>query len=131
MSIADHRQLRIYRDAFKLAAEVYGHAKSFPQSEQYRLTDQIIRSSRSPCASFAEAWRKRRYPAHFVSKMLEAEAELAETQVWLEFAVALDFIEPQMGTSLDKRYSALIASVVNTRMTAKYWTNFKTGTDRQ
>ncbi|MCB0043514.1 MAG: four helix bundle protein, partial [Caldilinea sp.] len=67
-------------------------SKPFPKEETYSLTDQIRRSSRSVCANLAEAWRKRRYQTHFISKLLEREAEAAETQVWIEFAVKCSYL---------------------------------------
>ena len=66
---------------------IFEVSKTFPKDEKYALTDQIRRSSRSVCANLAEAWRKRRYEAAFISKLSDSEVELAETQVWLEFAV--------------------------------------------
>jgi len=66
---------------------IFDLSKSFPKEEIYSLTDQIRRSSRSVCSNLAEAWRKRRYEAAFISKLSDAEGEAAETQVWLEFAV--------------------------------------------
>jgi four helix bundle protein len=65
---------------------IYEVSRRFPKEETYSLTDQIRRSSRSVCANLAEAWRKRRYEAAFVSKLSDCESESAETQVWLQFA---------------------------------------------
>jgi four helix bundle protein len=64
--------------------EVFDLSKSFPKEERYSLTDQMRRSSRSVCANIAEAYRKRQYPAHFVSKISDADMENSETQVWLD-----------------------------------------------
>lgn len=69
-----------------MADEIFELSKLFPKEEKYSLTDQIRRSSRSVCACIAEAYRKRRYPAHFVSKLTDADMENAETEVWLDFA---------------------------------------------
>ena len=85
--IAKHQDLDVYKKAFEAAMQVFEFGKKFPKEEVYSLTDQIRRSSRSVCANLAEAWRKRRYEAAFVSKLNDAEAEAAETQTWLEFAV--------------------------------------------
>ncbi len=95
MSVAEklvrtHRDLEVYRMAFDAAMRVFEVSKTFPIEERYSLTDQIRRSSRSVCSNLAEAWRKRRYEAAFVSKLNESEAEAAETQAWIEFAVELD-----------------------------------------
>ncbi|NOZ05204.1 MAG: four helix bundle protein [Chloroflexi bacterium] len=82
----DFRELRVYKLAFDSAARIHELTKLFPQEERYSLTDQVRRSSRSVCANIAEAWRKRRYPKHFVSKLSDADAEASETIVWLDFA---------------------------------------------
>ena len=86
-AIRDHKQLKIYEMAFESAMKLFELSKKFPIEERYSLTDQIRRSSRSVCANLAEAWRKRRYEAAFVAKLNDCEAEVAETQTWLEFAV--------------------------------------------
>ena len=85
--IQTHRDLKVYAIAFDAAMRVFELSKHFPKEETYSLTDQIRRSSRSVCANIAEAWRKRRYEAAFVSKLIDCEREAAETQTWLEFAV--------------------------------------------
>lgn len=80
--IQSHRELQVYQKAFAAAMDLYRVSKGFPKHETFALTDQLRRSSRSVCANLAEAWRKRRYPAHFVSKISDAEAEAAETQTY-------------------------------------------------
>ncbi|AUB37570.1 S23 ribosomal protein [Nostoc flagelliforme CCNUN1] len=95
--IKDHKDLEIYKMAFDSAMIIFELSKKFPVEERYSLTDQIRRSdarrlanaslSRSVCANFAEGWRKRRYQAAFVAKLNDCEAESAETQTWIEFAV--------------------------------------------
>lgn len=81
-----------YQKCFDLAMKVFVISKSFPKEETYSLTDQIRRSSRSVCANISEAYRKRRYEKHFISKLTDADAENSETQVWLQFAFACDYI---------------------------------------
>ncbi len=88
----DHRELRVYQLAFTRALRIHELSKSFPPEERYSLTDQIRRASRSVCANIAEAWRKRRYPSHFVSKLSDADMEAGETLVWLEFARHVGYI---------------------------------------
>ncbi|HKZ68777.1 MAG TPA: four helix bundle protein [Anaerolineales bacterium] len=83
----DHRELRVNQLAFESAVRIFELTKTFPPEERYSLTDQIRRSSRSVCANIAEAWRKRRYPNNFVSKLSDADAEATETLVWLDFAL--------------------------------------------
>ena len=72
--------------------EIFELSKKFPGEERYSLTDQIRKSSRSVCANIAEAYRKRRYPKHFVSKLTDADAENSETLVWLEFSKDCGYI---------------------------------------
>ncbi len=86
MSGGSFKDLKVYQRAYELAMELYSISKTFPKEEIYALTDQIRRSSRSVCANFAEAYRKRRYVKHFVLKLTDADAETSETLVWLDFA---------------------------------------------
>jgi four helix bundle protein len=87
MRIQKYTELEVYKKAFAVAMEVFHASKAFPKEETYSPTDQVRRSSRSVCANMAEAWRKRRYEAAFISKLSDCESEAAETQVWLQFAV--------------------------------------------
>ena len=95
--IQSHRDLEVYRKAFEAAMQIFERSRLFPKEETYSLTGQVRRSSRSVCANLAEAWRKRRYEAAFISKLSDAESEAAETQVWIEFAVKCGF---SIGTRL-------------------------------
>jgi four helix bundle protein len=88
----DFTELLAYKKSFDLAMDIYEVTKSFPKEEQFSLTDQIRRCSRSVCAQFAEAYRKRSYQKHFISKMTDCDAENAETQVWLSFSFACQYI---------------------------------------
>ena len=87
------RNLQAYQKSFKLAIEIFELTKTFPKEEKYSLTDQIRRSSRSVCANIGEAYRKRRYPKHFISKLSDSDAENTETQVWLDFSLAFKYIK--------------------------------------
>jgi len=80
------RDLKVYQLAYRLAMDVFEVTRTFPQEERYSLTDQIRRATRGVCQNIAEAYRKRRYPKHFVSKLSDSDAEVAETQVLLDFA---------------------------------------------
>jgi four helix bundle protein len=91
---------------------VFEVSKQFPREETYSLTDQVRRSSRSVAANIAEAWRKRRYEAAFVSKLSDSETEAAETQVWLEFAVKCGYIDRQAAAELDRTYDEVIGTIV-------------------
>ena len=87
-----YKQLKAYQKAFELAMSIFEVSKSFPKEERYALTDQIRRSSRAVCANFAEGYRKRLYPKHFIAKLSDADMENSETQVWLDFALACNYI---------------------------------------
>ena len=86
------RDLLAYQKARELARDVFEVSKRFPKEEMYALTDQIRRSSRSIGAQIAEAWAKRRYEKHFVSKLTDADGEQQETQHWLETAVDCNYL---------------------------------------
>lgn len=90
--MGDYRDLAGYQKAFTLAMDIFTLAKKFPPEEKYSLTDQLRRSSRSVCANIAEAYKRRRYKNYFVYRLSDAQAENAETQVWLEFALACDYL---------------------------------------
>lgn len=91
----DFKELIVYKKAFTLAMEVYEVSKSFPKEEKYSLTDQIRRSSRSVCANVAEAYRKRLYVKHFISKLTDSDAENSETIVWLDFSSECDYLSKE------------------------------------
>ena len=92
MAALNFKETTLYKKAFSLAMEIFEKTKSFPKEEKYSLIDQIRRSSRSVCANLAEAYRKRQYPAHFVSKISDCDAESSETGVWLEFAFSCNYV---------------------------------------
>jgi four helix bundle protein len=110
--IKSHKDLEVYQVSFDLAMQIFHESKSFPKEEQYSLTDQVRRSSRSVCANLAEAWRKRRYEASFISKLSDAEAEAAETQVWLEFAVRCGYLKDEVGQKLSASYENIIGKII-------------------
>lgn len=110
--IQNHRELVVYQKAFAASMKIFELSKSFPKEETYSLTDQIRRSSRSVCANLAEAWRKRRYEAAFVSKLSDSEAETAETQVWLEFVVACGYLKRGEAAELYRTYNEVIKTLV-------------------
>jgi four helix bundle protein len=92
---------------------IFQLSKGFPKEETYSLTDQIRRSSRSVCANIAEAWRKRRYEAAFISKLNDAEGEATETQTWLEFSVKCEYLERERGLELYREYDEIIAMLLS------------------
>ncbi len=88
------RDLRVYQKAIQVEGAIMALSRSFPIEERYSLTDQVRRSSRSVGAQIAEAWAKRRYVAHFTSKLTDADAEQMETQHWLEAATRAGYTSP-------------------------------------
>ncbi|MDB4586218.1 four helix bundle protein [Akkermansiaceae bacterium] len=94
MIIQSFEQLDVYKMAFSIQQELFELSRQFPKEERYALIDQIRRSSRSVGANIAEAWRKRRDPAHFASKLTDSDGENAETQHWLQTALACGYLEP-------------------------------------
>ncbi|NCP86280.1 MAG: four helix bundle protein [Anaerolineae bacterium CG_4_9_14_3_um_filter_57_17] len=104
MPAKDYRELRVYQLAFESSVRIQELTKKFPAEERYSLIDQIRRSSRSICANIAEAWRKRRYPNHFVSKLSDSDAESAETIVWLDFALRFGYLAADTHKELTDHY---------------------------
>ena len=92
MQISSAKDLTVYKQAYKLAMQVYRVSARFPTEERYSLTSQVRRSSRSVCANLREAWAKRRYEAHFLSKLTDADSENSETDTWLDFALDCGYI---------------------------------------
>lgn len=91
---------------------IFETSKRFPSEERYSLTDQIRRASRSVCSNVAEAWRRRRYEAVFINKLSEAEGEVAETQVGIEFAVHCEYMDKVVGRELYATYEDVIGKLV-------------------
>ena len=119
--IRSHEELEVYQMAFEAAMRIFEVSKKFPREETYSLTDQSRRASRSVCTNIAEAWRKRRYEPAFVSKLNDAEAEAAETQVWLRFAVACGYLADKVGKELYQTYDHIIGKLVNMIINPTPW----------
>ena len=119
--VQGHEDLEVFRLAFKTAMRIFEVSKQFPREETYSLTDQIRRSSRSVCANIAEAWRKRRYEAAFISKLNEAEAESAETQTWSRFAVECGYLSAEIGRELHRAYDQIIGKLVRMIVRPEPW----------
>ncbi|MFQ5864633.1 MAG: four helix bundle protein [bacterium] len=122
MGVKDFTELDVYKMVFKAAMEIFELSKSFPPEERYALTGQIRRSSRSVCMNIAEAWRKRRYPAAFVSKISDSEAEAAETQVSLDFAKACKYIDSETHKQLRQAYDFILGKLSNMAFYPEKWT---------
>ncbi|HVC34948.1 MAG TPA: four helix bundle protein [Chloroflexota bacterium] len=119
--IRSYKELDVYRTAMDSAMQLFEATKAFPPEEKYALVDQMRRSSRSVCANLAEAWRKRRYQAHFVSKLSDAESEAEETRVWIEFALRCRYLDATACADLDDRYDKIVAQVVRTISEPERW----------
>ncbi len=109
------KDLIVYKKAFSLSMEVFQLTKTFPKNEDYSLTSQIRRSSRSVCSNIAEGYRKRQYQAHFVSKISDADMENSETQVWIDFVLHCEYINEQTNNDLLNK-SKEIGKLLNHRI---------------
>jgi len=110
------RELLAYKKGFSLLMEIFELTKGFPKEEIYSLTDQIRRSSRSVCSSIGEAYKKRNYPNHFISKLSDSAMENSETQVWLDVALSCKYISEEKYNSLDgqcEEVSRLLTYMIN------------------
>jgi four helix bundle protein len=121
VNIRHFRDLEVYQLAMDSAMRIFEVSKSFSPEEKFSLTDQIRRSSRSVCTNIAEAWRKRRYPNAFVSKLSDSDAEAAETQVWLEFASKCGYLKQAVVEELDKTYDHIMGKLVNMLTRPEQW----------
>ena len=122
--IRSHKDLRVYQEARAAAMTIFELTKAFPAEERYNLTDQIRRSSRSVCSNIAEAWRKRRYPAHFVSKLSDSEGEAAETLVHVEFAELCGYWSAEQAHELKQKYDRILAQLVKMINAPDTWCRF-------
>lgn len=110
--IRSYKELRVYQAAMDAAMRIFELSKRFPAEEKFSLTDQIRRCSRSVCSNIGEAWRKRRYPAHFVSKLSDSEGEAEETRVWVEFASRCSYLTAREAKELDETYDKILGQLV-------------------
>ena len=110
--IRHFRDLDVYQNGLQTGLRVFELSKHFPNDERFALTDQIRRSSRSVCANIAEAWRKRRYTAAFISKLSDSEGEAAETQVHIEFAFRHGYISDAEFQAIDNAYERVFGQLV-------------------
>lgn len=119
--IRKHKDLKVFQLSFEAGLEIFELTNKFPKEERYSLTDQIRRSSRSVSANIAEAWRKRRYPKSFISKLSDSESEAGETQVWLDYALAFKYIDKQAHEKLYDKYEHIIAMLINMSTNPDQW----------
>ena len=117
-----HTDLEVYKKAFAVSMRLFEITRKFPKEETYSLTDQVRRSSRSVCANLTEAWRKRRYPAAFVSKLSDSEGEAAETQTWIQYAVECGYLDKPTARKLYAEYDEVLATLVGMITHSDSWT---------
>ena len=122
MKIHSHKELKVWQNAMDLAHAIFMTTKNFPKDEQYSLTDQLRRSSRSVAANISEAWRKRRYPAAFIAKLNDAEGEAAESQTHLEIARRCNYLTADLTADYDQQYNLLLAQLVTMSRNPDNWT---------
>lgn len=121
-NIRSFKELIVWQRAMDAAVSVFEATKRFPDAERFSLTDQIRRSSRSVPANVSEAWRKRRYPAAFVSKLNDAEGEAAETQTHAELARRFGYLTDAEATRLDREYEEILAMLTQMASHPDQWT---------
>lgn len=116
MKVYSAKQLTVYKKAYNLAMEIFMVSKKFPAEEKFSLTSQIRRSSRSVCLNLREAWAKRRYEAHFVSKLTDCDGENSETDTSLDFAYSCGYINEEKHhelSQLNTEVGKMIGSMIN------------------
>lgn len=119
--VESFRDLRVYGAAVALRQRVFAASKAWPREEQYALTDQIRRSSRSVAANVAEAWSKRRYPRHFVAKLTDAHGEAEETGVWLDTARECGYLPDDQHAALRDLVRACAGGLATMIRQAEKW----------
>lgn len=107
--------------AFEASMGIFRASLTFSKEEKYALTDQIRRSSRAVCANLAEAFRKRKYPKSFVAKLIDCEGEAAETQVWLKYSLACEYITKDVFQSFYNEYDKIIGKLVIMGQRPEHW----------
>lgn len=114
--VKSYKELEVYLLAKQLSYEIFELTKLFPKEERYSLIDQIRRSSRSVGAQIAEAWAKRRYEKHFISKLTDADGEQQETQHWIETSLDCKYIDKDKYDYFLSKYSEvgkMLQSMIN------------------
>jgi four helix bundle protein len=117
----DFSDLDVYKKGYRSAMAIFELSKSWPREERYALTDQIRRSSRSVCTNIAEAWRKRAYPAHFVSKLSDSDCEAGETISWLHFASGCGYLRREPYQQLKSEYHEICSMLTSMMDNADQW----------
>jgi four helix bundle protein len=120
-AIRSYTDLRVYKAAFETAVQVFELTRSFPPEEKFSMTDQMRRASRSVCTNMAEAWRKRRYEASFVSKLSDAETEAEEMRVWFQFAQRFGYTTEAKTQEFDDTYDKILGQLVKMISEPEKW----------
>lgn len=121
-NIRSFKDLKVWQKAMDVAMRVYEISRRWPAEERYSLTDQIRRSSRSVPANISEAWRKRRYPAAFVSKLNDSEGEAAESQTHIEIALRCKYVTDDEAQKIEADYEEVLAMLVSMAAHPEQWT---------
>jgi len=119
--VKNYTELNVYKLAFESAMRIFELSKKWPSEEKYSLTDQIRRASRSVCGNIAEAWRKRRYSSHFVSKLSDSDTEAAETEVWLDFALRCQYLSETDHSEMRDNYDHICRMLSRMMATPDKW----------
>jgi four helix bundle protein len=119
--IKSHKELEVYKLAYRQAMEIFEMTKTFPSEEKFSLTSQVRRSSRSVCGNLAEAFRKRRYEKAFVAKLSDSEGESAETQTWLDIASDCGYITQEICDKSNEQYDRIIGMLVRMIKAPEKW----------
>ena len=117
MQLNSAKDLEVYKKAYRVSMEIYRLSKSWPIEERYSLTGQARRSSRSVCSNLREAWAKRRYEAHFVSKLSDCDGENSETDTWLDYARDCGYMDEEAHhalTSMVSEVGKMLGSMLTT-----------------
>ena len=107
---------------YRAAMRMFELTKRFPAEEKFSMVDQMRRSSRSVCSNIGEAWRKRRYPAHFRSKLSDSEGEAEETRVWAELALRCGYLSKSEADEIDSTYDGILGQLVRMIDQPDQWT---------
>jgi four helix bundle protein len=119
--VRTHEDLIVFQNSIDVAVEVFHLCKQLPAAERHLMIDQWLRCSRSVPANLAEAWRKRYYKPHFLSKLSDAEAEAAECQVWALLAYKYGYLDESTSKNIRARYDEILAQIVVMARDADQW----------
>src|SRR5262245_15638642 len=111
-NIRSYKELRVYRAAIDAAMSIFELTKRFPPEERFSMVDQMRRASRSVCSNIGEAWRRRRYPGHFQSKLNDSEGEAEESRVWIELAFRCGYVSQAEANEIDRTYDQILGQLV-------------------